>query len=389
MIDRQSFHTPLEIRSKSKPMNKMFHPLIVVIGCLMLLSACQGPNGYQQKLAESATRSWRSDQISSFSSLKGEPLHLSEYISDASRMYLFKDRYLVYDGLYDGFLLHIYDLHEKEFYHLAPEGKGPGECLFAMHTSYDPLRDWIWINDGTQRKLISYSLDSIFARRPSRNAFMEEVPLTFALLYSTFWLSDSILVGGSSYEKDRLFFFKPDGEIMSKKGVLPPKKTDEMDEQLHARIFKGNMIGNAKRTHWIHACWRSDWIEIYNQTGDLIASCFGPDQTPPEWTQIDIAGSTNPSNNSQTIVAFTGVAATEDHFYLLYSGRKEADTPKDSSDYWHYWGKDVFVMDLTGQPIHHYQLDRDIDEIEIRSDENVLYALDANTPDIIRYELPQ
>jgi len=134
---------------------------------------------------------------------------------------------------------------------------------------------------------------------------------------------------------------------------------------------------------------RSDWIEIYDSEWEFVMSSFGPDHVVPVTKTIDVAGYTSLTSTKETTTPWAGVGATDKHFYLLYAGRRRIDTPEGAPSSWYYSGKDVFVMNLEGRVTQHYQLDRDVVEIKVTSTGDVLYAIDDNIPDIIRYELPQ
>lgn len=356
---------------------------------LSMLLGCDS-GGYQSELKHAATHVWTTKDIPAVEQLIGVPMQQSDQIGKLAKIFLFEDRYLAYTSLGPDAKVRIYDLLEAEWYDTAPEGKGPGECLFPMHLSYDPIKRHLWITDGTTRRLLCYSLDSALMRRPLARHSLKEIPLDSVMGHYTFWLNDTTFMVGETSHHGRFSFINHEGKLIAeKKSVFPPKMNAQISDEMHARIFEGRYIPNQIRTHWMIAGRRSDWIEIYDSEWEFVMSSFGPDHVVPVTKTINVAGYTSLTSTKETTTPWAGVGATDKHFYLLYAGRRRIDTPKDAPDSWYYSGKDVFVMNLEGRVTQHYKLDRDVVEIKVTSTGDVLYAIDDNIPDIIRYELPQ
>jgi hypothetical protein len=92
-------------------------------------------------------------------------------------------------------------------------------------------------------------------------------------------------------------------------------------------------------------------------------------------------------DNDEAKFEFMSVATSEDHIYILYSGKKPASNTRDDRVSAALTNI-IYVLDWNGNPLKRYQIDKYLRSIAIDGKTNTLYGSSyEENPSLISYKL--
>ena len=199
-------------------------------------------------------------------------------------------------------------------------------------------------------------------------------------------LSDSLYVATGVYEEGRFCLLDKKGEIICDKLEEYPwkdKKERDMSGIVKSQLYSSNILVAPSGTKMLAYTKVGDLLSFYNVDGDSI-SLFKKRYLsfPEEYRYQDnhFLGFSR-----ETPFSYIDGVATENHIFLLYSGRTVQEY-----DLRTFYGNQVFVFNWDGEKVAKLTTDKDLSTIEISPTGDALYAI-AYTPEptLMYCELPE
>ena len=361
--------------------------LLLFLVLLPLIEACTN-----KSIPATNTENERRFNFDSFSKkiqLTGQSLNMGDHMGDGTDFFLAEDRFIIYEGLIDGFHCHIYDLETKQLFHFAKDGRGPGEILTVFSFDYRAEDRSIWVHDIKRNTWTGYTLDKLLQNH-NQHAYFAELKFEVQGVQYPLWIDKDTIVSVSFVDsKARLYYFDQQGQLIDTRADIPEKEDEKLSDFVHAQIHQGMLSRAPNCQNLIFASRYSDLIQIFSEIGGKQKKLRGPELVKPVWELLDIQGYQNFAITDHTIEANTQIAATNYGFLLLFSGKSDAMAPKSNNegDMWRSMTNQVLMLDWSGIPLYHYHLDRRVINIAVSSNGKYLYGLDYLQPDIVRFEL--
>jgi hypothetical protein len=266
------------------------------------------------------------------------------------------------------------------------KGDGPGEFRgpFSLHIdTKDP--DKLWVFDLNLRRLTSVNLGGI----PLRAGFPKFASTTINLpLFDILPMSSGSLLGTTlSQDGERFVQLRADGSVERKIGrTLPPPSNIPMSVWQNAQ--RVHMARSPDGSKFVAASRYADRIEIYNASGQLLATCqrhFGFDPVFSKEAFVVGAGKNGPIMGAgpDSRWAYVSVATSTRRIYAIFSGKTSRGFRSSQS-----MGHVLHVFDWTGRSVGVFTLDNTVVSIAVEPDDSQLYAVRHDPePAIVKYNL--
>jgi hypothetical protein len=125
-------------------------------------------------------------------------------------------------------------------------------------------------------------------------------------------------------------------------------------------------------------------VEIYNRELAPTKRVSGPLGFLPAFDIVAVDGGPVFVQDPDIRFGYTGVTATSDHIFALYSGRSMLEAPGRA-----FLGSSVIVFDWEGTPLAKLNFEGDALSIAVsESGEEVFLLFQSPAPVVVRYEVP-
>ncbi len=268
----------------------------------------------------------------------------------------------------------IYSLKEKCIIkELINYGRGPDEMLSCSIGKFD---DKIWLQDKIKSEIFIIPLDSFMLDGLS-NTKKHKVNMWS---YSTALVNDSIMLGTNTFINAYKISYSnlENGNNWGKGSYSALSQNIPLGSLIDACSCYINVQPNSGK---IALSYRyTDLLEIYDINGNLIHAIHGPNNFDVEFNAVSKNGHDIMAKNRRTIKAFVSSFVTNEHIYLLFSGRKrnEAEWP---------YGRNIFVYSWDGEPQKSLYIDFPIYSFCVDNSEQIVYSYSMTTGELIKAKL--
>lgn len=356
-------------------MNKYY----ILIFSLFVFYGCNA-NGNKNIVFQSKNGQYE-DTIINFRKFPNElKLHFNEYLKtniNTVRGILITDSSIILtddDGLQDGYFFWEYSKSSKNVIGKYIKG-GTKKGMTLGPLCFGLTKDnKLFIRDISLRKIILANLDKkLFQDTLETEEFSaNEFNYSEVVLDEKRSLRSSIL--DTSKYLVNLIDITTD-TVITKFGILnEPPNNIPFGSWKHANM--NFMYSKPDLSKVILACRYTDKITIYDLKTKKGISAIGPDNLEISFLPIKAGIRYMSQPTEQTYYTFRSGFTTNKYIYLLYYGKKN-----DSKN--HIDGDIIFVYDWNGIPIKKLFLDRMIQGFAISSDDENIYAFDAENNIIV------
>jgi hypothetical protein len=285
-------------------------------------------------------------------------------------------------------LIEVYSLNSlRPKLKAVHKGSGPGEMLScSLCLNYSDSRSF-YLQDTSSKRYYTINVDSLLSSG--------KLNLTEWFTYSSEALEtvDICPVNTSAYIAYNMWY-SPDNSFDN--GVPCELSYYKCNED------SGRGIGdfayfvapvNGARLIYLpsqHEIWaadiHSDKISVYNDSIQLTKKWIGPDKLCPEYAENsgDMPFSMVAFSGDKEFRGYTDFFVTSQHIYLLYEGSEDFQMDNLSP-------VEVFKLDMNGNLLVDYKLDRYINSISVDSSETYLYGGVRTSlmdpPELVRYKI--
>jgi hypothetical protein len=284
------------------------------------------------------------------------------------------DAFLVVTGRNMETQVLLIDKKSKASYVFGETGEGPGRFLQAANIM--PVDNkHIGVYDIQKRLIYNFNIDSILrnGKRYMPDILMKHIssfsPIQIDRLNTNKFAAISLGDAGLN----RFILVDEEGEIISKEGELPEKKSEEISDGTHAFAYWGRITTNPKEDKVAICTNYAGMMQLYDCSTGKAALVREHNLFPADYKENAGYFAVNP----QTRWGYLSMDSNETHIFALYSGLNQVENPDGSYTKSHI----IHVFDWNGNPVARLSVDRQLSHICV--DENTLYGYDANTGDIV------
>lgn len=264
------------------------------------------------------------------------------------------------------------------------EGSGPGEFTDPFDMFMRPGHsDEFWVFDSRLGRLTPYDIAAFTpGTRPQPSG--EPVTLSPPFVFETpRWLDDTTLVAlhpMMASGDGRFALFGPDGVRRRSVGA-PPPGSDRIRPFIRQQAYGGHMAVHPHRALFVLASRYAGHLDVFDRAGNRLARAQVPEAFDPDYS---------PGRDGLNMVrgpgfrfGYVDVAATEDHIFALFSGRR-FQQGYDGSEF----GDQVHVFDWEGRHLGGMKLDAAALRISVNLTGTRLYAIRHDPqPQVVAYDL--
>jgi hypothetical protein len=281
----------------------------------------------------------------------------------------------------------VLDLHPTEDYmhafalqdgkHIASfgrRGQGGDEMLSAENFRFNAL-DSVWVLDANRMNIVRWSLATA-----SKNVSREEVVNLDKSLIRTldFCLTGSGFIVPDYTGNQRYHFVDKKGYPTGSAGAIPARKNKTTVYGALAQAWRGFYTFNPRNNTLAVATQLGEVLEIYHLDSGAHTVFYGP-HGEPEFQTVGSEGV------PVGIMGYFDVQITDHFIYAVFSGQSFKEITKNARNgvINERGGRFIHVFDLQGNPVCNYVLDRAVCGIDVHEEEQIIYAVDANSDDPI------
>ena len=237
-------------------------------------------------------------------------------------------------------------------------GNGPGEQLYFYNLSNINNSSKFWVSDIITKRITRYDtyslimLDTNYHPRIQLNLNKEGKSI-----YSPIMLTNKI-IGPSMDGIARLYIFDLQGNLLSKGGVIPLKKNEQIPDDVNANAYYGRfdaLKNDKNKVLLVKINMFSPIVEFYNEKGEEKVTLLGPEQFTPKYT-VGNAGGGNMAfaPDKEIRIANSDVYLSDNFVYTLYSGKQDNnDSPAVNCNL-------IYQFDWKGNCYNKYILDKEV-----------------------------
>ncbi len=277
--------------------------------------------------------------------------------------------------------LHVIDRTTgKHIRSFGNRGGGPGE--FQDPWSIDPVAgssNELWIFDAGLRRMNYVDLrDEFFTeeRLGERNINLISNGTLFGLVRT----NDNGFVGTGFFTDGRLGVFDQSGKLVDQRGPIPQAR-GELPPLFRQYMYQSTAVAHPSHDRIALASRFATTLEIFGSDGSLIALADSPFEIVPDPESTNADGVF--VQKEHTPLGYTGVAASRDYIFALFSGRTIAEAMDRDM-----FGTQVHVFDWDGTLHAIVELEIVAASIAVDKDASRLYAVEHDpVPVIVEYDL--
>lgn len=353
----------------------------IVLFLIILASCAESKNEYESFTIKNGIDEERVNFQPSESRLKGEPLKglgMSNGFISPRDIDLTPDLLLVTESKSDD-LIQIYSREDNSLVaNFNKKGYGPGELLRAAFVEFVDGGKRLSAYDGNRDVVSLMIVDSL--NNEGYEAYQLKVD---NFVDAPQYINDSLFVGLDTQGEGRLAFVDETGMIVKRTGKLPETDRKDVIPYVLAHAYDAKIEYAQEQKKIVVSNRYTDRIELYSDLGEPVAEINGPLFFEPDYQVINMGEAVGMAKTKKTRYGFVDVYVAPNYFYVLYSGKTDAELPREA-----HFGDQVYIFDYQGRPQEHFRLDRRVLRIAVDEEASLLYASDFTNQDhnIIRYE---
>lgn len=312
--------------------------------------------------------------------LRGAALGLSDSLGLPTSIIFNSEKLFILDSspVNDDNHIRVFDPNTSKFItSFGKSGSGPGEYEGLWSISQKITNKNILIlYDLIGLRITALNINSI------NNIFIDTI-LTFkeGTPLSPAWLNDSTIISnGGSLKRGRYAEYCIDGSLKKYVGQILPGKKPETPTPIHSEASIGKLKVTPDGKHIVLVSLNSDYLDIFDDTGNLVKRVEGPKGLDPQYKIKSINGEPKLSYaDVHIILCYIDVTVTNNRIFALYSGEELQGATG---------GSIIHVFDIDGTFVKTYTVKEKLGGICIDSHRNLLYGIQNEPlPDIVVYEL--
>jgi hypothetical protein len=357
-------------------------------GCLL---STEGKNRGEEKMPGSENRFFHEDFRKSIS-LKGTIVHeIDPSLYDLRDLLVIEDRYIVYGGIKEEYVLHLHDLNERKTISFGKLGEGPGKFIAPTGISYTPNSKQIWAFDIAQRTWNAFGLERILGETTS--AFQQAITFESEAISYPQWVSpDSIAyLTVSDQSPSRFFYSDSSGKLIGSLGEMPPRK-EGIPPTVQSQAYQALLKVSPNQSIYIATLY-ADRLQGYDRNGREFLNLRGPEEINPTGSIVDLPGFQTFATNQYSKSGYSQIAITNDYLYLLFSGRNDImaseSADKKILDSWVAFSNEILILSPEGDRLLKLLLDREIKDFYVSKEDRHLYGFDYRNKHIVKYSLDE
>jgi hypothetical protein len=265
----------------------------------------------------------------------------------------------------------------KESYMFGETGEGPGRFLRA--TNIMPIDNkHIGIYDLQKRLIYNFNIDSILQgdEHYTPDILMEHIsafsPMQIDRLNKNMFAALNV-----GTDLNRFILVDEKGEIISKEGYLPKKRSEKISDSVHSFAYWGRITTNPKESKVAVCTNYAGMIQVYDCSTDGAKLIKGHNLFLADYNEA----AQGFAPNSQTRWGYLSMDSNDTHIFALYSGLNQLKNPDASFTK----SNIIHIFDWNGNPVARLIVDRQLTQICV--DENTLYGYDTGIGDIARVHI--
>jgi hypothetical protein len=312
---------------------------LIILGCLTLFWSCR-ENITSNIILNPKIQKFNKFPINSV----GKIIHLKSAIFSKPEFVTYYDSMLLFTFIYPkNDLIGAYLLKSEEYKPIILTGRGPNEGISAAGIGTNKYQKELWFYDDVQKNISFTPLNKLFDNK-QKITHKEQIP------DDSFWniemLNDSIYLAFASkkYPKKKITIINPyTHKVVNRVGDY--YKINGCPIEGVSEVFFASVIAKPEGDRFACAYKKTDVIEIYNASGNLIYSVQGPDCFNANY-KIDAVTATHVKYHAigEKRKAYNSLNATSKYIYGLYNYRY------------------IHVFDWNGSPIKRITLSQNLEE---------------------------
>lgn len=288
---------------------------------------------------------------------------------------LLLEDYLVVGEKFSDTLLHILNRSDlRQIGVVGINGLGPQEIGYPFRIYRDPAnKNAFWAYDVEGRKMLSrFIAEECPSIYPDKQLSLRD-SLYFMMDFT--FSSDSTLLGFGANGPVKFHEFS----INTDRRIGHWGRWDDLGRKgwpgnVTMSLFSGKVAVNPTRDLFVVPSGRIDHLEVFDKSTGRQFGLRGPDQLSPE-VMVDwsLSYPMLACNGIEDRCAYVKVLIDGDFIYALYSGYSWLDINKYHEKAW----DKILVFRLDGTPSAYYQLDHQVFDFEIDSNNRIIYGITA------------
>ncbi len=273
---------------------------------------------------------------------------------------------LINRGVKEKHHFYLYDLSKKEFLPSVLEfGRKEGQSLSFI--SYGIEKEYLWAYDINREKII---FSKINTAQDSINRYVKELTVP-GFYYSVQLLNDTTLVASGDYDSPvdyKITLLNLSNGQIKKQMASYSADTTKPFNRPQKMAYESFLFLKPSKDKCVLACRYADRIEIVNLNSSKTKVTRGPEGFEPDFVELTgNDGKKLSTRGPDTRYAFVQGKVTNKFIYLLYSGNKDGTIHR-------YYGKYIYVYNWDGTPIEKLELNDDIEDFAITSNDSLMYT---------------
>jgi hypothetical protein len=293
---------------------------------------------------------------------------------------LIMDSVLVTNNMYEEFVYRLYNINTRQpIINCVKKGRGPFEVLQPNLLNRDSNTIFSTF-DVNSRSLIFYTISDLI------NGILGSIKVV-RLDYNIFRaipINDSLVLCTGAFENGEFILINMNSKnIISTLNYPKSKEFESISDFTRGFVLQGELALRPNNVEFVKVAGSAGIIEIGKIVNGKMKRVISEEYYYPTFK----LNGKFPVYAKETKFAFHSLIATEDHFYVIYSGNSIADKGKEFTS-----GEHILIYDWELNPIIHCKLDRELKRMSINIERNIAYGYSINSisgePEIVCYELP-
>ncbi|MDD4384403.1 MAG: BF3164 family lipoprotein [Bacteroidales bacterium] len=260
---------------------------------------------------------------------------------------------------------------EQQF---APRGKGPEEMVSAGSIWIDYKTNTFYVYDISKQKLFLYSIDCLLSHSHCSPQILSiNSPDSIKSIYAMAPVNEGeVVCTGSFYDGSLAHFNYYDTKTKGFYGhYFVDQKYKDTPNWLLGQANQGKVLRNPYNNKFVNATYYCGHIEFFSIENYKYVLNNRYTIHPTIFQEINFPnGHSSAALKKENKLGFIDVTFNKDFCFVLYSGRSMKDYGNECA-----YGRDLYVFTWDGEPISHYQLEKDANSIAISDNGRDLYTL--------------
>lgn len=200
-----------------------------------------------------------------------------------------------------------------------------------------------------------------------------------AMMVETAWAGDG-MVGLGTFPTGRIGHLDTEGRLVRTTGPTPMDDR-EVPPEVRQQAYQSRLKANPSRTRWAVATRYADRLEIFDDTGRLVAEGERPYAFEPVYESRRSGDVATMASDGDMRFGYLDITTTDQRIYALFSGRTRAEGGAN-------YGDIIHVFDWEGRLVDVLQLDARVIAVSVDPSGEALYGVRHNPlPAILAYDL--